>query len=110
MLDGSISVSSAHVGTAECGFGDDVACNWRQAHAALQQIARKRAVLDVEQAHWLVIAKRTRVHVELGFATFLEYMERILGYGYMGSGKTGSLQTLPEQFSGIAVPLFMSPV
>jgi hypothetical protein len=71
MLDGSVDVQSAHVGT----------CNWRQAHAALQQIARKRAVLDVEEAHWLVIAKRTCVHVELGFATFLEYMERMLGYG-----------------------------
>jgi hypothetical protein len=74
VLDGSIDVSSAHVGTAEWE-------NWRQAHAALQQIARKRAVLDVEEAHWLVVAKRTRVHVELGFATFLEYMERMLGYG-----------------------------
>jgi 5-methylcytosine-specific restriction endonuclease McrA len=82
MLDGSFDGSSAHAGTAECGFGVDVdACNWRQAHAALQKIARKRAVLDVEEAHWLVIAKRARVHVELGFATLLEYMERILGYG-----------------------------
>jgi hypothetical protein len=81
MLDGSIDESSAHVGTAECGFGDNAPCNWRQAHAALQQIARKRAVLDIEEAHWLVIAKRTRAHVELGFATFLEYMERMLGYG-----------------------------
>jgi hypothetical protein len=79
MLDGSFDVSSAHVGTAECG-DSDAACNWRDAHAALQQIARKRAVLDVEEAHWLVIARRTRVHVELGFATFLEYMERMLGY------------------------------
>jgi hypothetical protein len=81
MFDGAIDVSSAHVGTAECGFeGNDGDCNWRQAHAALQQIARKRAVLDVEEAHWLVMAKRMRVHVQLGFATFLEYMERMLGY------------------------------
>ena len=78
MLDGSIDVASAHVSAAECG---DDGCDWRQAHAALQQIARRRAVLDVEEAHWLVIAKRTRVHVELGFATMLEYMERLLGYG-----------------------------
>jgi hypothetical protein len=82
MLDGSFDVSSARVGTVECGVGNgDEPSNWRQAHAALQRIARRRAVLDVEEAHWLVIAKRTRVHVELGFATMLEYMERMLGYG-----------------------------
>jgi hypothetical protein len=79
-LDGSIDVSSAHVGSAQ-RVVDDESCNWRQAHTALQQIARKRAVLDVQEAHWLVIARRTRVHIELGFATFLEYMERMLGYG-----------------------------
>jgi hypothetical protein len=81
MLDGSIEIESAHVGTAgTLGTVDCDHVSWRQAHAALQRIARRRAVLDVEEAHWLVVAKRTRVHVELGFATLLEYMERMLGY------------------------------
>jgi hypothetical protein len=81
MLDGSIEIESAHVGIAVMvGAVDGDHVSWRQAHAALQQIARRRAVLDVEEAHWLVIAKRTRVHVELGFSTLLEYMERMLGY------------------------------
>jgi hypothetical protein len=74
MFDGANEIESAHVGTGECVVG------WRQAHAALQVIAKRRAVLEVEEARWLVVAKRTGVHVELGFATFLEYMERMLGY------------------------------
>jgi hypothetical protein len=57
-----------------------VTVSWRRAHHELTRLATMRAKLDVEEARWLVIAKRTRAHVELGFATFLEYVERTLGY------------------------------
>ena len=73
MFDGVSEIESAHVGTGEL-------VSWRVAHAALQGIARRRAALEVEEARWLVVAKRVGVHVELGFASFLEYMDRMLGY------------------------------
>jgi len=53
---------------------------WREAHRQLQQIAARRATLDAEEAKWLLIARRERVHVQLGYGSFIEYMERALGY------------------------------
>jgi len=43
-------------------------------------IAKRRAGLDVDEAKWLLIARREQVHVPLGFGSFLEYLERTLGY------------------------------
>jgi 5-methylcytosine-specific restriction endonuclease McrA len=71
-------VESAHVGTEQRGLGAIV--SWKDAHRELQRIAKRRATLDVDEARWIVVAKRMRVHVELGYATFLEYLERVLGY------------------------------
>jgi len=62
-------VSSVHVGSG-----------WREAHDRLVGIAKRRAGLDVDEATWLLIARRAQVHVPLGFGSFLEYMERTLGY------------------------------
>jgi len=64
-----MAVSSVHVGSG-----------WREAHDRLVGIAKRRAGLDVEEATWLLIARREQVHVPLGFGSFLEYMERTLGY------------------------------
>jgi hypothetical protein len=78
----SFDVESAHVGTGEYA-GAEVEIervSWKQAHRELQRIARRRATLDADEARWIVVAKKTQVHVELGYATFLEYLERVLGY------------------------------
>ena len=40
----------------------------------------RRAALDVEEAAWLRRARALGVHREFGFATFFEYVERVLGY------------------------------
>jgi len=64
-----MAVSSVHVGSG-----------WREAHDRLVGIAKRRAGLDVEEAKWLLIARREQVHVPLGFGSFLEYIERTLGY------------------------------
>jgi len=64
-----MAVSSVHVGSG-----------WREAHDRLVGIAKRRAGLDVDEAKWLLIARREQVHVPLGFGSFLEYMERTLGY------------------------------
>jgi len=56
-------VSSVHVGSG-----------WRVAHDQLVGTAKRRAGLDVDEAKWLLIARREQVHVPLGFGSFLEYM------------------------------------
>jgi len=44
------------------------------AHDQLVGTAKRRAGLDVDEAKWLLIARREQVHVPLGFGSFLEYM------------------------------------
>ncbi|MBL8626537.1 MAG: hypothetical protein JNK64_34795, partial [Myxococcales bacterium] len=46
----------------------------------MRGLARRRAALDVEEAAWLRRARALRIHRELGYATFFEYVERVLGY------------------------------
>jgi hypothetical protein len=53
---------------------------WRDADRALRRLVRDRAALEVDEARWLVIAKRTGVHRELGYRSMVEYLERALGY------------------------------
>ena len=55
--------------------------DWRQAHAELQRIAEEHLALDRDEGRWLLAARRARVHVKLAYATFAEYVERVLGYG-----------------------------
>jgi hypothetical protein len=54
---------------------------WQSIDAQLRSIAARRAALDAEEARWLLEAQRADVHRHLGYATLLEYMERVLGYG-----------------------------
>ncbi len=55
--------------------------DWRRAHAELLRIASDRVMLDRDEGRWLLVAQRAGVHRRLGFATFAEYVERVLGYG-----------------------------
>src|SRR5678809_1356578 len=53
---------------------------WREADEQLCRLTRERGALDAEEAKWLVIARRERVHERLGVGSFREYVERRLGY------------------------------
>src|SRR5689334_9643191 len=53
---------------------------WREADCQLRRIAKARARLDAEEAPWLLVAYRERVHAKLGFGSFAEYLERAVGY------------------------------
>src|SRR5258708_36769538 len=55
--------------------------DWRRAHEDLSRIAKARAQLDWEEGGALLRALRAGVHHHLGFGSFAEYVERILGYG-----------------------------
>ena len=54
---------------------------WQSAHEHLSRIARDRARLDCEEGGSLLRALRANVHLHLGFGSFAEYVERLLGYG-----------------------------
>src|SRR5262245_36610231 len=54
--------------------------DWVRAHAALTRLARERAAADAEEGRWLLVAWRSGAHVHLGFGSFSEYVERLLGY------------------------------
>jgi hypothetical protein len=54
---------------------------WREIDAALRAVAKRRATLDAEEARWLIAAHTAELHRHFGYATFHEYMERVLGYG-----------------------------
>jgi hypothetical protein len=54
--------------------------DWQQVHRELSRIAQDRARLDWEEGTWLVRGLRTGVHLHLGFASFIEYVERVFGY------------------------------
>jgi hypothetical protein len=56
--------------------GDD----WQTAHAQLLRLARKRSGLDLEEGRWLLVAFRAGSHVRMGYGSFAEYVERVLGY------------------------------
>ena len=53
---------------------------WEHAHEVLVGLARSRAGLDLEEGRWLLMASRERVDRRLGYASFVEYVERLFGY------------------------------
>src|SRR5688572_10429984 len=53
---------------------------WREADLQLRSLAARRRALDVAEAHWLRVAREAQVHKHLGFGSFVEYIERTLGY------------------------------
>jgi hypothetical protein len=55
--------------------------DWRVAHAALVRLGRDKAAYDAEEARWLLVGRAAGVHVECGYGSYLEYLERVLGYG-----------------------------
>jgi hypothetical protein len=66
---------------ASAGLARGDGASWRQAHEELVRLATERAGLDFEEGRWLLRARRSGAHVELGFASFNEYTERLFGYG-----------------------------
>jgi len=54
--------------------------DWRRAHEELSRLAKCRARLDWEESALLLDALRSGVHLHLGFGSFREYIERVLGY------------------------------
>ncbi len=60
--------------------GGDGQVAWKATHEALEAHARKRAGLDFEEGNLLLAARRAGVHRHLGYGSFVEYVEHLLGY------------------------------
>src|SRR5688572_18837455 len=54
--------------------------DWERAHREPPSIAKQRGLLDFQEALCIRAAQQTRVHKRLGYGSFLEYLERCLGY------------------------------
>jgi len=53
---------------------------WERVHAEICRLARRKNAYEVDEAKWLLAAWKTRVHEPLGFGSFYEYIDRVLGY------------------------------
>ena len=53
---------------------------WEVTHEALELHAKQRALLDFEEGGLLLAARRADVHRHFGYGSFVEYVERLLGY------------------------------
>jgi hypothetical protein len=80
---GGAAMASAHVDTDGGGKderGGDTT-GWREIDRQLRRVAKARGRLDGEELLWLARAERAEIHRQLGHATILEYVERVLGHG-----------------------------
>jgi hypothetical protein len=54
--------------------------DWQRIHERLMELSRAQAAMDYEIDRWLLAALRARVDERLGYASVLEYGERLFGY------------------------------
>jgi hypothetical protein len=59
----------------------DDTTEWLAVHRRLRAYSQQRATLDAAEAFDLVRAEQMKLHLQYGFVTIYEYMERELGYG-----------------------------
>jgi hypothetical protein len=82
--------------------GDD----WREVDRRLRGIAKRRGVLDADEAKWLREAERVQIWRPLGMVNMTDYMERVLGYGPRTAQKrlqvARALETLPVLTDALA--------
>jgi hypothetical protein len=53
---------------------------WLIAHETLSRLARERAAADALEGQWLLRARRAQTHLQLGFGSFVSYVEQLFGY------------------------------
>lgn len=53
---------------------------WERIHGELCRLAAEKCAYEVDEARWLMAAWTHRVHEPLGFGSFYEYVDRLLGY------------------------------
>jgi hypothetical protein len=48
--------------------------DWKRIHGELTKLSRAKGEYDAEEARWILAGFRARVHAQLGYASFLEYV------------------------------------
>lgn len=98
MLDGLVvdeKCAFGAIGTDACGG----APTWREVHAQLLSLRKRRAQLDHEEIVALRQAMRLQIWREVGAASMREYLERVLGYGPRAANErlrvAGALDAMP---------------
>ena len=80
--------------------------DWQSVDRALRTIARRRATLDADEAHWLREAEALQIWRPLGMVSALDYLERVLGYGPRVAQErlrvARALGTLPQLTAALA--------
>src|SRR5882724_7873629 len=80
--------------------------DWQAVDRALRTIARRRATLDADEAHWLREAEALQIWRPLGMVSALDYLERVLGYGPRAAQDrlrvARALGTLPQLTAALA--------
>jgi len=80
--------------------------DWQSVDRALRTIARRRATLDADEAHWLREAEALQIWRPLGMVSALDYLERVLGYGPRAAQDrlrvARALGTLPQLTAALA--------
>ena len=93
--DGVYGNGAAHVGEG-----------WREIDRRVRRLAGRRAGLDAEEARLLIAAKAAEVHRHLGYGSFDEYLERVLGYapttGRDRMRVAAALEALPATAAALA--------
>src|SRR6266511_5597119 len=91
---------SQHASWSESRDTQQPRIDWRRAHEELSRLAKSRARLDWEEGRSLLDALRSGAHLHLGFGSFGEYIERILGYRRRSTDErlrvAEALENLPE--------------
>jgi hypothetical protein len=74
--------------------------DWRRAHEELTRLAKTHAHLEWQEGRSFLAALKTGAHLQLGFATFAEYIERLFGYTARSTSErlrvAEALEGLPE--------------
>src|SRR6187397_2463806 len=71
---------SHHGSSSERARSEQPRLDWHRAHEGLSRLAKARARLDWEEGRLLLDALRSNAHLHLGFGSFGEYIERMLGH------------------------------
>jgi hypothetical protein len=100
MLDEPAARLDAPFETSPWSTSAPAPSDWRHAHEELSRLARARAHLDWEEGVALLSAERSGAHLQLGYATFAEYVGRLFRYSPRSTAErlrvAEALNDLPE--------------
>lgn len=54
--------------------------HWKDIHAHLVGLSKRRAELDYEEAQWLIEGEQAQLHLRLGYGSYVEYLGVVFGY------------------------------